>query len=116
MKPHSTAIINFIEDFSLMNSQGVVNFIADIEFKAGQTISRFKSEVFILSVNPKNVDSVNLLNPEITELDFPVMFQSGREVFSYIDNICLMIIGNNAEKGDYVVSVFPDKTQTEARS
>ena len=115
MKPTSAAVLHFIEDFELMNSEGIVNFIADIEFKTGATISKIKSEVFILSVNPKSVDSVNLLNTEISELDFPVMFQSGREVFSYIEDACLIIIGNNAEKGDYVVSIFPEKSLKAAR-
>lgn len=110
MKPTSTAILHFIEDFNLMNPEGVVNFNAGIEFKSENTISKIKSEVFILSINPKNVDSVNLLNNEIAELNFPVMFQSGREVFSYIDNVCLIIVGNNAENGDYVVSIFPEKS------
>lgn len=110
MQPTSTAVMNFIEDFNLMNSQGIVDFMADIEFKAGNKISKIKSQVFILSINPKSVDSVNLLNSEISELNFPVMFQSGREVFSYIDDVCLMIIGNNAENGDYVVSIFPEKS------
>jgi hypothetical protein len=110
MKPTSAAVLHFVEDFGLMNSEGIVDFMADIEFKTGTTISKIKSEVFILSVNPKSVDSVNLLNAEISELDFPVMFQSGREVFSYIEDACLIIIGNNAEKGDYVVSIFPEKS------
>ncbi|MCW3091595.1 MAG: hypothetical protein JWP81_2664 [Ferruginibacter sp.] len=109
MKPTSIAMSHFIEDFNLMNAQGIVNFMADVEIKFQNTISKIKSEVFILSVNPKSVDSVNLLNTEISDLDFPVMFQSGREVFSYIDNVCLMIIGNNAENGRYVVSLFPEK-------
>ena len=63
-----------------------------------------------MSVIPKSVDSINLLNVEITELNFPLMFQSGIEVFSYIDDVCLIIVGNNAEKGDYVVSIFPEKS------
>jgi len=115
MKPTSTAILHFIEDFNLMDPEGVVNFFADIEFKSENVISKIKSEVFILSVNPKNVDSVNLLNSDIIDLNFPVMFQSGREVFSYIDNVCLIIIGNNAEKGDYVVSIFPNLSSKENR-
>jgi hypothetical protein len=49
------------------------------------------------------------LNTEIADLNFPVMFQSGKEVFSYIDDVCLIIVGNNAENGDYVVSIFPEK-------
>ena len=110
MKPTSTAIRHFIEDFDLMNAEGIVNFMADIEFKSEKMVSKVRSEVFILSVNPKNVDSVNLLSNEITELNFPVMFQSGREVFSYIDDACLIIVGNNAEKGDYVVSIFPESS------
>ena len=104
-------MLRFIEDFDLMNQQGVVNFIADVEIKFRDNISKLTSEVFILSVNPKHVDSVNLLNSEISDLNFPVMFQSGREVFSYIDNVCLLIIGNNAENGDYVVSIFPEKSE-----
>ncbi|MEO6546849.1 MAG: hypothetical protein ABIN94_02580 [Ferruginibacter sp.] len=109
MKPTSIAMSHFIDDFNLMNAQGMVNFIADVEIKFKDTISKIKSEVFILSVDPKSIDSVNLLNTEIADLDFPVMFQSGKEVFSYIDNICLMIIGNNAENGTFVVSLFPEK-------
>lgn len=108
MTPTSAAIMHFIEDFNLMNPEGIVNFYAAIEFKSENAISKIKSEVFILSINPKNVDSINLLNNEIAELNYPVMFQSGREVFSYIDNVCLIIVGNNAEKGDYVVSIFPE--------
>ena len=111
MQATSTSLIRFIEDFNLMNPQGIVNFIATIEFKVKNAISKIKSEVFILSVNPKSVDSINLLNTEIEELNFPVMFQSGREVFSYIDDVCLIIIGNNAENGDYVVSIFPEKSE-----
>ncbi|MEO6719676.1 MAG: hypothetical protein ABIN67_04880 [Ferruginibacter sp.] len=103
--------MRFIDDFNLMNSEGVVNFVATIEFKVQHIISKIKSEVFILSVNPKGVDSINLLNTEIADLNFPVMFQSGKEVFSYIDDVCLIIIGNNAENGDYVVSIFPEKSQ-----
>ena len=110
MKPTSIAMLRFIEDFNLMNAQGTVNFMADVEIKFRNTVSKLRSEVFILSVNPKSVDSVNLLNTEISDLNFPVMFQSGREVFSYIDNVCLLIIGNNAENGDYVVSLFPHST------
>jgi hypothetical protein len=113
MKPTSTAVKHFIKDFNLMNSQGIVNFNAAIEFKTANTVSKINSEVFILSINPKSVDSVNLLNTQISELNFPVMFQSGREVFSYIDGACLIIIGNNAENGDYVVSIFPEKKVTE---
>jgi hypothetical protein len=109
MKATSTAVIRFIKDFNLMNAEGVVNFIANIEIKAGQAIHKVKSEVFILSVNPKSVDSINLLNTEIEALNFPIMFQSGKEVFSYIDDVCLIVIGNNAENGDYVVSIFPEK-------
>lgn len=111
MKATSTSVMRFIEDFNLMNSEGIVNFMATVEFKVENIISKLKSEVFILSVNPKSVDSINLLNAEIAELNFPVMFQSGKEVFSYIDDVCLIIIGNNAENGDYVVSIFPEKSQ-----
>lgn len=111
MKATSTSVLRFIEDFDLMDPQGVVNFMANIEFKADNKINTFKSEVFILSVNPKSVDSINLLNTEMEEMNLPVMFQSGREVFSYIDDICLIIIGNNAENGDYVVSIFPEKAR-----
>ncbi|MDO9374645.1 MAG: hypothetical protein V4725_05450 [Bacteroidota bacterium] len=109
MKATSTAVLRFIEDFNLMNAEGVVNFNANIEIKAGASIHKVKSEVFILSVNPKSVDSINLLNAEIEALNFPIMFQSGKEVFSYIDDICLIVIGNNAENGDYVISIFPEK-------
>ena len=83
--------------------------MADVEIKFKNTISRLKSEVFILSIDPKNVDAINLLSTEIGDMNFPMMFQSGREVFSYIDNVCLMIIGNNAENGNYVISLFPEK-------
>ena len=109
MKATSTAIIRFVKDFNLMNAEGVVNFNANIEIKTGPTIHKVRSEVFILSVNPKSVDSINLLNTEIEALNFPIMFQSGKEVFSYIDDVCLIVIGNNAENGDYVVSIFPEK-------
>ena len=110
MKATSPAVIRFIEDFNLMNAQGIVNFTAKIELKAGNSISTIKSDVFILSVNSKSVESVNLMNTEIAELNYPIMFQNGREVFSYIDDRCLMIIGNNAETGDYVISIFPERS------
>lgn len=110
MKATSTAVITFIRDFNLMNPEGVVNFVARLEIKAGEKVHWLKSEVFILSVDPKSIDSINFLNTEIADLDFPIMFQSGKEVFSYIDDVCLMIIGNNAENGDYVISIFPEKS------
>jgi hypothetical protein len=114
MQATSTSVIRFISDFNLMNSEGVVNFVANVEFKAENVISKIKSEVFILSVNPKRIDSINLLNTEIADLNFPVMFQSGKEVFSYIDDVCLIIVGNNAENGDYVVSIFPEKLKPDS--
>jgi hypothetical protein len=103
MKATSTAVHRFIEHFGLMSPEGIVNFNANI--------LSLKSEVFILSVNPKSVDAINLLNPEIAAANIPVMFQSGKEVFSYIDDKCLIIIGNNAENGDYVLSIFPEKSK-----
>jgi hypothetical protein len=115
MQATSTSVIRFVSDFNLMNSEGVVNFLATVEFKVENVVSKIKSEVFILSVNPKSIDSINLLNTEIADLNFPVMFQSGKEVFSYIDDVCLIIIGNNAENGDYVVSIFPEKSKVSSR-
>ncbi|CAN5575452.1 hypothetical protein BH11BAC3_BH11BAC3_22400 [soil metagenome] len=109
MQAFSTPIIGFIRDFNLKNASGIVNFIATIELKTSNNISRIKSDVFILSVDNKSLDVVHLLNPEIEQMNFPSMFQSKREAFSYIDNICLLIVGNNVEAGDYVLSIFPDK-------
>ena len=108
MKAISTPVINFISDFNLTDPEGTVNFNATIEFKLKSSVSKIRSEVFIISVLPKNIDSVHLLNPEISTLNFPIMFHNGKEVFSYVDDLCLMIIGNNAEMGDYVVYIFPD--------
>lgn len=109
MQAFSTPIIGFIRDFNLRNPNGTVNFTATIELKTSNSISRVASEVFILSVDTKSLDAVHLLNPAIEQMNFPLMFQSKREAFSYIDNKCLIIVGNNAEIGDYVLSIFPDK-------
>lgn len=108
MKAISAPVINFIRDFSLTDPEGTVNFNATIEFKLKNSISKIRSEVFIISVTPKNIDSVHLLNPEISSLNFPVMFHTGKEVISYVDDLCLVIIGNDAENGDYVVYIFPE--------
>ncbi len=109
MQAFSTPIIGFIRDFNLRDAKDIVNFTATIELKTNNNISRVRSDVFILSVDTKSLDVVHLLNPEIEQMHFPIMFQSKREAFSYIDDMCLMIVGNNVEHGDYVLSIFPDK-------
>jgi hypothetical protein len=103
----TSGIKQFAAHFNLGHSDGSIIFNATVQFKYENQSKEFNSEVHIVSVDPKHLDAIYLLNKDINQVQLPDMFKSNSDSISYIDGQCLFIFGNNANIGDFEVYIYP---------
>jgi hypothetical protein len=111
MKKLSLAIQEFVNDFNLIKDNGLVSFNAIVQYKTKDDIKKIESEVQIISIAPKHLDSIYILNEKVRDFKFPEMFYNGKSVISYIDKRCLLIVSNEGAIGDFEVFIFPKKKE-----
>ena len=78
------AIDRFIEDFNLMQPEGVIGFAAKVKFHLnGHTKTRY-TEVQILKGN--DLYTIYLINPDLPFEDLPDTFMLKASTFGYVPN------------------------------
>ena len=81
----------------------MICFDARVQFKLGDKVKEFDTQVQIVTIEPKDLSSIYLLNLDILKLQLPDTFQGNKEVFAYIDDKCLLVHGNDSISGNYEV-------------
>jgi len=122
MKITSSILSDFVNDFQLETTDVGVCFDAVINFNLPTQHFNLQSEVHMESVLSKNLDTLYLLNPLISDYKMPTVFNDANHQFLYLERTGLIIAGTLPVYGAYSISLFPKgnscnpKTLREIRS
>ncbi|MFT3936571.1 MAG: hypothetical protein QM726_23300 [Chitinophagaceae bacterium] len=100
--PVNKPIVDFIEAFHLIQPDGLIHFWCKASYKSQNVSKEYTSQVFVVTIRPKKLDAIYLLDNSIAEEGWKDMFQISETNIEYIDKECLLI-----KDGDLEVRLFP---------
>ncbi len=107
MKQITKQLRDFILAFDLAQPLNAVCFDAMVFFYTDTLKLEIESEIHIVTIQAKNVDVLYILNPEISELGFPDMFQSSQCEIDFKERKGLLIEYPGSETLRYSILIQP---------
>lgn len=101
--PFNKPITDFINHFNLLNPDGIKSFEGRILYIVKGVPHEYKCTVTIVTIRPKKLDAIYLLDDEIKSDGFEDMFVIKDEKINYIESSCLLIERDK----NFKVFIFP---------
>lgn len=107
MKQLTKQLKDFILAFDLADSLTRVCFDAMVFYYSDILVMEVESQIHIITILPKNLDVLYIINHQIREKAFPHMFQSTNCRFDFKEKKGLLIKEFGREKINYSILIQP---------
>ena len=91
-------------DFELEKKDGIICFDATIYFSSNTQFVQLPTEVHIVKIANK-MEVLYLLSPDLDKHLIPDMYTVGKESFTYLKDVALVIKGHSPIQGNFVLSI-----------
>ncbi len=102
-------LVEFIDDFSLRQSGKAIYFNARIHFSCEEKNITILAEVHIVGIKAKDINTIYIIDPEVSANEIPDMLNDKSEIFEYRKKECFIIIGYSKKYKDYTIYIYPEK-------